>query len=164
MTIRASRAVSQTVAALAISIGAISTAAADPVDWFGGATIASLANCPTGSLDQHVNRVLTARFLPAGIGTNGTKSSIAFFNQHYAQGYMLEGNFTTVLKVVTAQTVARFPAAAGYPVKVAVLEQTPANILDTTPMVTMKVKVTGFSGFPSNNNCTAIINATLFRP
>ena len=133
-------------------------------DWMGGGVLSSATNCPTGNLESHVNRVFTVRYLPAGIGDNGTKSAISVFNQHYAQGYALEGSFTAVLKAVTAQTIARFPGPSGYPVKVAITQQTPASITAATPMINMTIKVTGFTGFPSNNTCTAFINATVFRP
>ena len=152
---------------LAAATAMIATAAGAQVsytDWMGGGVLTSATGCPNGNLNQHVNRVFTVRYLPAGIGDNGTKSSISIFNQHYAQGYALEGNFTTALKAVGAQTIARFPGPSGYPVKVAITQQSPGSIAETTPMINMTIKVTGFTGFPSNNNCTAIINATVFRP
>jgi hypothetical protein len=154
-------------AAIAATATIFATAASAQVtytDWFGGGVLTSATNCPTGNFDSHVNRVFTVRYLPAGIATNGTKSSISIINQHYAQGYALEGSFTTVLKLVSAQTIARFPGPSGYPVKVAITQQTPASISDTTPMINMTIKVIGFPGFPNNQNCTAIINATVFRP
>src|SRR5262249_39929487 len=136
-------------------------------DWYGGGVLAATAgNCPTGNLESHVNRVYTVRFLPAGIGVNGTSSSLSIINQHFAQGYVLaNGSFDTVLKTVNqTQTIARFAGPPGSPAKVAFLKQPPATIPDTTPAITLTIKIVGFPGFPNNNTCTATINAVVFRP
>jgi hypothetical protein len=148
----------------AFSLGGISKAAADYTDWYGGGVITNVVNCPNGNFGTSVNKVFNARFLPANIGTNGTKSSLSFLNQHWAQGYALTGVFTSTFKTVTAQTIARFPGPSGYTVQVRVTSQTPATISATTPMITLKGQVKGFSGFPTNNNCVADFNVTLFRP
>jgi len=150
--------------AAAMPFSSASNAQVSYTDWFGGGVLTSSTNCPTGSLDQHVNKVFTVRFLPAGVATNGANSSLSIINQHYAQGYTRMGSFTSALQTVTAQTIARFPGPSGYPVKVAFTKQTPATIDATTPMISLTIKVTGFTGFPSNQNCTAVINATVFRP
>jgi hypothetical protein len=145
------------------SLGSISNAAADYTDWYGGGVITNVVNCPIGNFSQHVNRVFTARFLPANVATNGASSSLSFLNQHWAQGYALPGVFTSTFKNVTAQTIARFPGPSGYTVQVRIISQTPATINATTPMITLQGQVKGFSGFPTNNNCVADFDVTLFK-
>jgi hypothetical protein len=151
--------------AAALSLVAASNAGAvDYVDWYGGGIITKVKNCPTGNWDQHVNKVFHARFLPAGVDSNGSNSSLSFLNQHWAQGYALAGNFDSSFKTVTSQTIARFPGPAGYTVQVRVTKQTPDTITNATPMITLQGQVSGFSGFPNNASCVADFSVTLFRP
>jgi hypothetical protein len=156
--------------AIAASATLFATAASAQVvytDWFGGGVLTSATTCPNGNLESHVNRVFTVRYLPAGIGDNGANSSISILSQHFAQGYVTAGNFSTTIPTATSsQTIARFAGPSGYMngVRVAITKQTPLSITASTPMINMTIKIIGFTGFPNNQNCTAIINATVFRP
>jgi hypothetical protein len=142
----------------------VPSASADFVDWYGGGTITNVSNCLNGNLDSHVNRIFTARYLPPNLGTNGNKTILSFLNQHWAQGYALQGSFTAAFKTVTNSTIARFPGPAGYPVQVRIISRTPAMIDETTQVINLQGQVKGFTGFPSNDNCVATFSAVLLRP
>ena len=135
-------------------------------DWYGSGVLTSIdsATCPNGSFDQSPNKVFFARFLPANVGSNGGNTALSFLNQRWAQSFVIAGTFTSTFQTVNSVTVARFGGPSGYTTQLKITKQTPAVVKASTPMVTLQGSITGFSGFPSNDNCAVNFSATLFRP
>ncbi|MGB7259439.1 MAG: hypothetical protein WBD48_15300 [Pseudolabrys sp.] len=151
------------ICAAVISLAAISSASATNVDWYGNGVLTSVASCPNGAFDQSANKVFAARYMPPNLGTNGNISSLSFINPRWAVNFAHAGAFATTLQTVGSTTVARSGGPSGYTVKLQVT-RTPATINANTPMITLDGTITGFSGFPTNNNCTVNFSVTVFRP
>lgn len=128
------------------------------VKWRGNMTFTSRgAGCSPSSWNPVTDHAII-RFMPSGLGTNGTRSYLTIFYPQYAMGFGLLGRFTSAYKQVDAMDIGG--GISSYRPRVRFATQVPAVLTASTQQLTITGQISGFYYEP---NCVINFTAAMLR-
>ncbi len=143
-----------TLAAALLTVSA-SAAFADTVEWRGAAMLTLVGSSCSASYS--VGDAIPVRFRPSGLGTNGTKSVIAFHQTWYAQSFATDGRFSTSLADVRGGHVGAGWGAFDNTARLK-LSVSPSTFTASNTNLTMTGSVSNFADI---TGCTAYFRAAV---